>query len=146
MLDIDRTASVKTPETPEQCLARLADIDGYASWARLISSAEVIDRAAGGRPAIVRLRARVFGLAVELRCELELSSGRAVLRRLDESADDPESYVATWTVRPRDGATTVDLHVRARLEAPGAAMPLRGRIARRLVDELLDDFARAGGS
>jgi hypothetical protein len=145
VLDIDRTASIETLATRQRCLDLLADVEGYASWSDLITRSDVIDRAPGGRPTTVRMRATVLGLPVELRCAVELGGDQATLRRLPESADDPESYVATWAVRPGEGATSVELHVRAKLDAPGPASLLRGRVARLLVDRLVSDFAHAVG-
>jgi hypothetical protein len=143
VLDIDRKASIETLAKPERCLELLADVEGYPSWSDLITRADVIDRASGGRPTTVRMRASVLGVPVELRCAVELGGDHATLRRLPESGDDPESYVATWNVRPGEGVTSVELHVRAKLDAPGPASLLRGRVARLLVDGLLSDFARA---
>jgi hypothetical protein len=58
-------------------------------------------------------------------------------------AHDEERFEATWTVAPAGSASTVDLHVVAALDAPGPARLLRGRLERRLVDDLLGDFARS---
>jgi hypothetical protein len=111
----------------------LADVERYPSWASLISDAEVLE------PGRVRLRAQVLGIGFEMDCALELSDDRAVLRRLPYDAGDDERYEATWSARPGE----VELHVDAALDAPGAASLMRGRIERKLVDELLADFVKA---
>jgi hypothetical protein len=44
-----------------------------------------------------------------------------------------------WTLAPGE----VTLHVVAALDAPGPARLIRGRVERRLADDLLADFTRA---
>jgi hypothetical protein len=132
MLEIDRTVSATVDASPERCLEVLADVESYPSWSSLISSAE----RDGER---VRLRASVLGAGFEMECELELSADRAVLRRLPNDADDEERFEATWNVAPG----RVELHVAAALDAPGPARLIRGRVERRVADDLLADFTRA---
>jgi hypothetical protein len=90
----------------------------------------------------------VLGFSVEMLCELSVdrSAGRALLRRLPEDAEDAEAYESAWTVRHSGSGTTVELEVRAALEAPGPARLVRGRIERALADDLLADFVRALGA
>jgi hypothetical protein len=78
-------------------------------------------------------------------CELELASGSAVLRRVPYDAQDDERFTAGWSVEPEAGGAAVELRVVAALDAPGPAGLLRGRVERRLVDDLLADFAQAVG-
>ena len=136
MLTIDRTAQVSVPAPPERCLERLGDIEGYPSWASLIKRTELT----GGH---VRMEAEMLGAGLVMDCSLELGSDRAVLRRVPYSLDDDELYEARWTVTPQGAASLVDLHVAAAIDVPGPARLVRGRIERRLVDNLLDDFARS---
>jgi ribosome-associated toxin RatA of RatAB toxin-antitoxin module len=136
VLTIDRSARATVAAAPERCLARLSDVEAYPSWASLIRSAEVV----GER---VRLRAELLGVAFEMDCELEVAPGRAILRRVPYDAQDKERFEATWTVAPAGSGSAVDLHVVAALDAPGPARLLRGRLERRLVDDLLGDFARS---
>lgn len=143
MLTIDHSARTKVAAAPARCLEVLAAVDGYPRWASLIGAAEVLERRPDGAVEKVRLRADLFGMSVVMDCALELSADRAVLRRLPYDANDPERYVATWTVAATGGSSSVDLHVVAAIEAPGPASLLRGRVARRLVDDLLADFGRA---
>ena len=121
---------------PERCLERLADVEAYPSWASLIRRAEVL----GDR---VRVRAEMLGVAFEMDCALELGPDRAVLRRLPYDREDDERYEATWTVAPVAGGSDVELHVAAAIDAPGPARLLRGRVERRMVDDLLADFVRS---
>ncbi|MEA2427151.1 MAG: hypothetical protein QOF37_779 [Thermoleophilaceae bacterium] len=111
----------------------LGDVDRYPSWASLIAEAETIE------PGLVRLHAQALGIGFEMDCALELSADTAVMRRLPYDSDDEELYVATWTLRPGE----VELHVEAAIDVVGAAGLIRGRIERKLVDELVEDFARA---
>ena len=136
MLTIDRSASVSVPAPPDRCLERLRDVEGYPSWAPLIRRAEPV----GDR---VRLRAELLGVPFVMDCALEAGPEQAVLRRLPHGADDDERYEATWTVTPDAGGSRVKLHVVAVLDAPGPARFVRGRIERKLVDDLLHDFARS---
>jgi hypothetical protein len=125
-------------------MASLLDVAGYPSWSRLVEAAEVLDRAADGTPRRVRVRAAVLGLAVEMDCVLEVGADSATLRRVPYGADDRERYIAAWRVRGSDRGSLVELSVIAELEVPGAAAMVRGRIARRLADDVLSDFARCG--
>jgi hypothetical protein len=136
VLTIDRSARATVTAAPERCLERLANIEAYPSWASLIRSAEVV----GER---VRLRAELLGVAFEMDCELEVAPGRAILRRVPYDARDDERFEAVWAVSPTGSASEVELHVVAALDAPGPARLLRGRVERRLVDDLLRDFAQS---
>jgi hypothetical protein len=136
VLTIDRSARATVTAAPERCLERLADVEAYPSWASLIRSAEVV----GER---VRLRAELLGVAFEMDCELEVAPGRAILRRVPYDARDDERFEAVWAVSPTGSASEVELHVVAALDAPGPARLLRGRVERRLVDDLLRDFAQS---
>jgi hypothetical protein len=136
VLTIDRTARVTVPAARERCLERLADVEGYPSWASLIKHAELV----GGR---VRLQAEMLGVELVMDCSLEVGSDRAVLRRVPYSADDDELYEAGWTVTPEGEGSLVELHVAAALDVPGPARLVRGRIERRLADDLLHDFAHS---
>ena len=136
MLTIDRSARAFTTDPPGRCLERLADVEAYPSWASLIRRAEVV----GDR---VRVRAELLGVAFEMDCSLELGPDRAVLRRLPYDSEDDERYEATWTVAPAPGGSDVELHVAAAIDAPGPARLLRGRVERRMVDDLLADFVRS---
>jgi ribosome-associated toxin RatA of RatAB toxin-antitoxin module len=137
VLTIDRTAHADVAAPPERCAAVLADVESYPSWAGLISGVDVL------APDRVRLHAQVIGLPVHMDCSLELGPDRAVLRRLPYGDDDPESYVATWTVEPNGTGSAVELRVQAELDAPGPASMLRGRAEKKLADDLLEDFAKA---
>ena len=121
---------------PERCVERLADVAAYPSWASLIRSAELVD----GR---ARLAAELLGVTFVMDCALEITDSRAVLRRLPYSDDDEERFECTWVVVGEGGGALVELTVEASLEAPGPARLLRGRIERRLVDDLLADFLRS---
>jgi hypothetical protein len=141
MLRIDRSAGRAVGAPPERCMAVLADVDAYPSWSGLIVAARVVDP--GATAARVWVRAQVLGLTVEMDCLLELGEGRAVLRRVPEGDDDRERYAAVWTVTPRGAGADVELEVTALLDAPGPAALLSGRVGRRLVDDVLEEFARA---
>jgi hypothetical protein len=132
MLEIDRTVRGLVDAPAERCLALLDDVAGYPEWSSLIESAEVD----GER---VRLRASVLGVGFEMNCELEMGERGVVLRRLPNEPGDPERFEATWTIAPPQ----VTLHVAAVLDAPGPARLLRGRVERRVADDLLADFIRA---
>jgi hypothetical protein len=137
MLRIDRTARAEVAASPARCLEVLGRIDAYPSWSSLNKTVEVIG------PQRVRLHAELFGLPVEMDCEIELGSDRAVLRRIPYDADDDERYEAAWSVTSSPRGAAVELHVVAALDAPGPASMLRGRVSRLLVDDLLADFERA---
>jgi hypothetical protein len=142
VISIDRSVRAEVEATADRCLDLLERADRYPQWASLITNAEP---AGDGR---VRLRASVLGFSVEMLCELSVdrSAGRALLRRLPEDAEDAEAYESAWTVRHSGSGTTVELEVRAALEAPGPARLVRGRIERALADDLLADFVRALGA
>jgi Polyketide cyclase / dehydrase and lipid transport len=137
VLEIDRTVSAQVKAPPDRCLALLRDVAGYPRWARLVGEVEVLDDDR------VRLRADVLGLPVVMTCRLEAAEGSATLRRLPNDPDDDEAFVAAWTVREAPGGVDVELRVRAAMNAPGPARLLRGRVERKLADELLADFAAA---
>jgi hypothetical protein len=137
VLRIHRTVNTRVGARPERCLSVLADVGSYPSWSSLIREAAVLG------PGRVRIRAELLGQSFEMECELELGADRAVLRRVPNDAADDERFVASWTVRPDGSGAAVELHVEAALDVPGAARLLRGRIERRLADDLLADFARA---
>jgi hypothetical protein len=132
MLAIDRTARAEVEASPERCVERLEDVEGYPRWSSLIKSAE----ASGGR---VALRAELLGVSFEMECELEVDGGRVVLRRLPNDAGDEERFEAEWTAAPGE----LTLHVTAALDAPGPARLIRGRVEKRLTDDLLADFTRS---
>ena len=136
MLTIERTVSASVDAAPERCLERLGDVAAYPSWASLIRSAEVVD----GR---VRLAAELLGVTFVMDCELEVTTDRAVLRRVPYTGDDEERFEAAWVVAPEGAGSRAELTVRAALDAPGPARFLRGRIERRLADDLLADFSRS---
>ena len=137
MLDIDRTVSARVTAPPDRCLAVLTDVAGYPRWARLVGAVDVLDDDR------VRLRADVLGMQVAMTCVLERADGSATLRRQPNDSDDDEAFVADWTVREAPGGADVELTVRAAMNAPGPARLLRGRVERKLADELLADFAAA---
>jgi polyketide cyclase/dehydrase/lipid transport protein len=136
VLTIDRSARASVEATPERCLERLSDIEAYPSWASLISRAQVV----GER---VRLRAELLGVGFEMDCSLEVGPDRVVLRRVPYDEQDEERFEATWTVTAERSGSLVELRVTAAIDAPGPARLLRGRVERRLVDDLLADFAGA---
>jgi hypothetical protein len=136
MLRIERTVRAEVAAPPSRCLAVLGDVEGYARWARLVRAAEADD-------GTVRLRAEVLGMTVEMACELELGADTAVLRRLPYDDADDERFTAAWTVRAAGAGAAVELSVTAAIDLPGPAGVLRGRIERRLADDLLADFAVA---
>jgi Polyketide cyclase / dehydrase and lipid transport len=136
VLTIDRRADVAVAAPPDRCLERLADVERYPSWASLIS---LVERD-GDR---LRLRAGLLGVQLVMDCALELGPDGAVLRRLPYSAGDDERYEASWRVMPDGSGSRVELHVVAAVDVPGPARLVRSRIERRLVDDLLDDFARS---
>ena len=133
MLEIDRTVSAAVEAPVERCLAVLGDVERYPEWSSLIETASPL----GG--ARLRLRASVLGVGFEMTCSLALSEAVAVLRREPNDASDGERFEATWTVAPG----RVELNVRAALEAPGPARLVRGRVERRIADDLLADFISA---
>jgi hypothetical protein len=136
MLRLDRTARADVAASPSACLGLLGDIEGYPRWSRLVRSAEAHGDA-------IRLRAEVLGATVEMECTLELGRDTAVLRRLPHDDADDERFTATWTVRRNGSGATVQLHVIAAIDLPGPAGLLRGRIERRLADDLLADLVAA---
>jgi hypothetical protein len=136
VLTIDRTARAAVAATPERCIERLADVEAYPSWSSLIRSAERVGE-------LVRLRAELLGVPFEMDCALELGPDRVVLRRLPNDDKDDERFEAVWTVTQGESgqSSDVELHVVAALDAPGPARLIRGRVERRLADDLLEDFA-----
>jgi hypothetical protein len=133
MLRIDRTASATVTATPARCRERLADVEGYPRWSSLIKSA----KREGDR---VRLEAELLGLSFEMLCELEIrGDDRITLRRLPHDDADEERFEAAFTLGPQ----RVALHVVAAIDAPGPARLIRGRVERRLADDLLADFTRS---
>jgi hypothetical protein len=132
MLEIDRSASAGVAATPARCRERLADVEGYPRWSSLITEAQQ----SGDR---VQLRAELLGVAFEMACALEVADERVTLRRLANDEGDEERFEAVWTLTPGE----VALHVTAALDAPGPARLIRGRVERRLTDDLLDDFTRS---
>jgi len=138
MLRINRNVSAGVDASPSRCLEVLADVEGWPVWARLIADTEVLERGEDGRPSAARLRVDV-GLKVVMDCVLEFGADRAVLRRGPYDTDDDELYEADWTL----GDGRVDLQVTAALDAPGPAGVLRGRVSKRLADDLLADFVAA---
>lgn len=140
MLEIDRRAVREVEAEPERCLEVLEAAVDYAAWSSLIEGVEVLGE---GR---VRMQVELFGRHVVMDCRLALDPTGALLERLPNDDGDEERYLASWKVAPGAGggssSAEVTLHVAAALEAPGPARLLRGRIEKRLVDDLLDDFAR----
>ncbi len=132
MLRIDRQARADVTATPERCREALADVNAYPRWSSLIKSAEN----EGER---IHLRAELLGVAFQMVCELELGEGRVVLRRLPDDGADEERFEAAWMLAPGE----VRLHVKANIDAPGPARLIRGRVERRLTDDLLADFTRS---
>jgi hypothetical protein len=135
VLTIDRTASEHVAASPARCLARLAAAEEYPSWSSLIRSAERAGE-------LVRLRAELLGVSFVMDCELKVSGERALLRRLPYDDADEERFEATWTATPAGSGTHLQLRVVAAIDAPGPARLLRGRVERRLADDLLADFTR----
>jgi hypothetical protein len=137
VLEIDRTVSARVEAPPDRCLAVLRDVAGYPRWSRLVGKVDVVDNDR------VRVRADVLGLPVLMNCVLEADEGSATLRRLPNDPDDDEQFTAAWTVREAPGGADVGLRVRAAMNAPGPARLIRGRVERKLADELLADLAAA---
>jgi hypothetical protein len=133
MLQIDREAEARVAATPERCRELLTDISGWPRWSSLITSAEP---AADG---LVRMRAELLGVGFEMNCTLAVEHDRVVLERLPHDAADEERFQATFTL----ARGAVALHVAAALDAPGPARLIKGRVERRLTDDLLADFTRA---
>jgi hypothetical protein len=137
VLGIDRTVSARVKAPPDRCLAVLRDVAGYPRWSRLVGAVDVVDDDR------VRLRADILGLSVVMSCVLEAGEGSATLRRLPNDPDDDEQFTAAWTLSEAPGGADVELHVRAAMNAPGPARLIRGRVERKLADELLADFVAA---
>jgi hypothetical protein len=137
VLEIDRTVSARVKAPPDRCLEVLRDVAGYPRWSRLVGAVDAIDDDR------VRVRADVLGLAVGMNCVLEADEGSATLRRLPHGPDDAEQFIAAWTVGEAPGGADVELRVRATMNAPGPARLIRGRVERKLADELLADFVAA---
>lgn len=142
MLNVDRSARVEITASPERCRDVLADIEDYPSWSSLVAAVDVLERGSDGAPERILMRARVIGLSVEMTCTLGHEGERAVLRRLPHGPEDPERFDAAWTITPIADGTAVELHVVAALDVPGPARLVGGRVAQKLVDDLLADFAR----
>ncbi len=122
----------------------LGDIESYPDWSSLVAAIDVLDRDADGRPSRVKMRAQVMGLSVTMTCAIELGDDHAALRRIPhEGASDEERFDAAWSVSPSGAGSSVTLRVDAGLDAPAAIGPFGGRIAKKLVDDLLADFVRA---
>ena len=136
MVRVDRTVRSDVAAPPAACLALLGAPARYPDWARLVREAEA-------RDGTVHLRVEVLGMSTEMECALELEPEGAVLRRLPNDDADDERFTAAFTVRPAGAGATVELHVTAAIDVPGAASFLRGRIERRLADDLLADLAAA---
>jgi hypothetical protein len=132
MLEIDRSVRAGVEAPPARCLEVLGDVERYPEWSSLIESAAVVD----GR---VHLRASILGTGFEMECDLILRDGGAVLHRVPNDAEDEERFEAAWKLSPGE----VELHVRAVLDAPGPVRLIRGRVERRIADDLLADFTRA---
>jgi hypothetical protein len=132
MLEIDRTARAHVDVPPARCVELLTDVDSYPRWSSLIRSAE-------SRSGRVRLRAELLGVSFEMECDLEVDDDRVVLRRLPNDDGDEERFEAAWTATPGE----LTLHVTAALDAPGPARLIRGRVEKRLTDDLLADFTRS---
>ncbi|MCW2950918.1 MAG: cyclase [Conexibacter sp.] len=144
MLRFDRTVSSEVPAAPSRCIEVLADIESYPDWSSLVGGIEVLERGADGQPQKILMRTELLGLSLTMTCLLELGDDRAALRRLPhDGAGDEERFDAAWTVRPSGAGSTVALHVAAALDAPSAIGLLGGRVAKKLVDDLLGDFRRA---
>lgn len=144
MLRVDRTVSSDVPASPARCMELLGDVAAYPDWASLVGAIEVLELGADGRPSTVRLRAQVMGFSVTMTCRLELGEDHAALRRIPhEGAADEERFDAAWTIRPAAAGSAVTLQVDAAFEAPSAIGLLGGRVAKKLVDDLLADFRRA---
>jgi hypothetical protein len=135
MLAVDRVRSRVVRAPVGACRAVLADAAGHSEWAGVLESVEQDGD-------VLVVNARVLGLAVELRCVLDVTDSAVVLRRIPYDDADDESFVATWTLE-EGRETTVTLHVKAALDAPRAASLLRGPIEHALTDDLLRDFANA---
>jgi hypothetical protein len=138
MLVIDRTAEAHVVATPARCREVLTGVGAYASWSSLIERV-----APSEEDGVLLVTGRLFAVRLEMRCVLEAGPEEIVLRRVPFDAQDDERYVARWTVTPCGEDADVHVHVEARLDAPGPASLLQGRVARRLTDELLADFVRA---
>jgi hypothetical protein len=133
MLEIDRTARAQVSASPARCVDRLTDVEDYPRWASLITSAARLGESR------VRLRAALLGVGFEMDCELEIGNNCVVLRRLPNDDGDAERFEAVWTAAPGE----LTLHVTAALDAPGPARFIRGRVEKRLTDDLLADFTRS---
>jgi len=138
VLRIDRSASSVTAASPDRCRAVLTDVPAYPTWASLIERVE-----ATGPGDAITVTGKILGLEIVMLCVVEEDSGAIRLRRLPFDAGDDERYLATWTLEPDGRGTRIGLHVTAELDAPGAASLLRGRVERKLADELLADLVRA---
>jgi hypothetical protein len=132
VLQVDRSAQARFQAPRDRCLEVLGDVADYPRWSRLVRAVSEGDRG-------VHLVVEVLGRTVAMDCSLELGPDGAVLRRLPNDPGDDEVFVAEWKLAD----DTVTLHVSAAIDLPGAAGLLRGRIERRVVDELLDDFVAA---
>jgi hypothetical protein len=137
VLRIDRTVRADVPASPVRCFEVLGEVASYPSWSSLITAAEPLE---DGR---VRLRVELLGQSLEMQCVGVGGAGGGVLRRVPNDPGDDERYLAAWTVKPDGLASAVTLRVEAAIDVPGAARFLRGRIERKLADDLLADFVRA---
>jgi hypothetical protein len=136
---IDRTVRAEVAAAPSAVLALLGAPAAYPRWSRLVREAHVHD-------GTVELRVEVLGRTTAMECTLELGPDGAVLRRVRNDDGDDERFAAAFRVRPDGAAAKVELHVTAAIDLPGPAGLLRGRIERRLADDLLADLAAAAAT
>jgi polyketide cyclase/dehydrase/lipid transport protein len=129
--DLFGRASARVAAPPKDCLALLADIEGYPRWyPDVVRRVEVVDRDDSGSPA--RARATLHAAAGPVSRDLELllavthGPGEVMLSRVPHKPTDRERFEVRWIVDAAgDGGSRIEVSLAAALDVP-RLVPLGG--------------------
>jgi ribosome-associated toxin RatA of RatAB toxin-antitoxin module len=128
-------ASVVVDAPPSRCLATLLDCESYPDWQRYVTRAEVLERDAQSRPALVRTCAKVAGRSVRHTLRYDYPSpGRVAWEQCDGALG---AVRGEWRLR-RLGPARTRVSYRLELLLEGGLYRLvRGPAFERMGDILL---------
>lgn len=152
MKSFDGQATSIVPAEPARSFALLAAVDQYPDWNRdLVRRAQVLERDADGRPAVVRIAVHVaespFGKDFELTLAVHTEPFTSVsLTRIPAGPSDRTELALRWDLVPVDG-TLIELTFHAATPLVPDFLPLPDvgvLIAQRLLDGAIRALSGSG--
>jgi hypothetical protein len=126
--ELQGSASTETDLPAEEFFARLASIDRYPAWFEVVRTVEVLKRARGGRPRLVRVELHVpqspFGTDFELVVEVTADRPVAIqFTKVPSGPTDADRLELTWQLT-ENGSTQIEFEFDAAISFVPGYLPV----------------------